>query len=589
MSVSTRVRKDMSGRGGTLLRVGRYLLPHGPRLFLALLLAVAVVVSTLCVPILAGRAVDCAVGPGRVDVGGLLGTLRLLAVAVVVTSGSQWCLSSLTNRLAYGVVLDMRTQAFAKLQRLPLSYLDSHRHGDVVNRIVTDVDQFTNGLVMTFQQFITGVLTAVLTLAFMFALNPGVALVVVLVTPLSIVAAKFIAGRGYGYFHDQSVRRGALAGIVEEYVGGMGVIGTFGTGGAVCERFAEADEELRQASVRAVFISALVMPTTRFVNAIVYGGVGIFGAFSVLAGGLTVGGLTAFLSYANQYAKPFNDISEVLTELQNSMACAGRLFELLDEPEVPADSAGAAVLSEPKGAVRFEDVRFSYVPNRPLIRDFDLAVEPGQRVAIVGPTGCGKTTLINLLMRFYDVDAGSILVDGHDVREVTRDSLRAAFGMVLQETWIKGATVRENIAFARPEATLEEVRDAARKAYADDFVMRLPKGYDTELEGEQASISAGQRQLLCIARVMLASPAILILDEATSNIDTRTEVRVQHAFDALMSGRTSFVVAHRLSTIRHADLIVAMRDGRIVERGTHEELLARGGFYANLYNSQFSA
>lgn len=572
---------------GTLRRVLGFLSPHAAALVTSGLLAAAVTVTTLLVPVLSGRAVDCLVGPGEVDGAGLLDALRLLALSIAGTAVSQWLLTALTNRVAFDVVRDMRVAAFSKLQRLPLSYLDSHRHGDVVNRIVTDVDQFSNGLVMTFQQFFTGVLTIVLTLAFMFSLNPLVTLVVAAVTPLSIVAAKAIAGRGYTYFHDLSARRGELTALVEEYVGGKGVVEAFDAQELVQGRFEQVDDRLAKASFRAVFYSSLINPTTRFVNALVYAGVGIFGALAAIDGTLTVGGLTAFLSYANQYTKPFNDISEVVTELQNSLACAARLFELLDEREEEPDASDALELAHVRGQVDISHVDFSYVPGHPLIRDFELHVRPGERVAIVGPTGCGKTTLINLLMRFYDVDSGSISVDGHDVRSVTRRSLRAAWGMVLQETWVKSASVRDNIALGRPDASGEEVRAAARAAFADEFIERMPHGYDTVLGGEEAAVSAGQRQLLCIARAMLADAPMLILDEATSNIDTRTEVKVQAAFSRLMEGRTSFVVAHRLSTVRDADLIAAMRDGRIVETGTHDELLARGGFYASLFRSQF--
>ena len=578
---------DRASSMGTLRRVLGFLSPHAAALVTSGLLAAAVTVTTLLVPVLSGRAVDCLVGPGEVDGAGLLDALRLLALSIAGTAVSQWLLTALTNRVAYDVVRDMRVAAFSKLQRLPLSYLDSHRHGDVVNRIVTDVDQFSNGLVMTFQQFFTGVLTIVLTLAFMFSLNPLVTLVVAAVTPLSIVAAKAIAGRGYTYFHDQSARRGELTALVEEYVGGKGVVEAFDAQDIAQGRFEQVDDRLAKASFRAVFYSSLINPTTRFVNALVYAGVGIFGALAAIDGALTVGGLTAFLSYANQYTKPFNDISEVVTELQNSLACAARLFELLDEREEEPDASDALELAHVRGQVDISHVDFSYVPGHPLIRDFELHVRPGERVAIVGPTGCGKTTLINLLMRFYDVDAGSISVDGHDVRSVTRRSLRAAWGMVLQETWVKSASVRDNIALGRPDASDEEVRAAARAAFADEFIERMPHGYDTVLGGEEAAVSAGQRQLLCIARAMLADAPMLILDEATSNIDTRTEVKVQAAFSRLMEGRTSFVVAHRLSTVRDADLIAAMRDGRIVETGTHDELLAKGGFYASLYRSQF--
>ena len=573
---------------GTVARTIRQLGTHIPGIVGSLALAAFVVVSTLLVPVLSGKAVDCVASAGGADIAGLLANLRLLAVAVLTTVASQWLLTALTNRIAISIVREMRQKAFAKLQVLPVSYVDSHRHGDIVNRVVTDVEQFSNGLTMTFQQLFCGVLTIVLTLVFMFRLNAGVTLVVVCVTPVSVFAAKFIAQRGFAYFHDQSVRRGELTGVVEELVGGKDVLEAFDAQGQACERFHDVDARLGESSFKAVFYSSLVNPTTRFVNALVYAGVGIFGALATIAGTLTVGGLTAFLSYANQYTKPFNDISEVVTELQNSFACAARLFELLDEPQVEPDRPGAIELRGTTGAVSLSNVCFSYVPGRPLIRDFTLEVRPGTRVAIVGPTGCGKTTMINLLMRFYDVDAGTIAIDGHDIRDVTRKSLRSSFGMVLQETWVKSATVRENLALGRPDATDEQVKAAARAAFADEFIERLPHGYDTMLNGEEASISAGQRQLLCIARAMLADAPMLILDEATSNIDTRTEVKVQKAFERLMEGRTSFIVAHRLSTIVGADVIVAMRDGRIIETGTHDELLARGGFYASLYESQFS-
>ena len=573
---------------GTIRRTIAQLRPHIPGLVGSLALAAAVVVSTLLVPVYSGDAVDCVMGEGSVDMTGLVSALRGLAAAVVVTMASQWLLTALTNRIAASIVRDMRRDAFAKLQVLPLSYIDSHRHGDIVNRVVTDIDQFSNGLTLTFQQLFSGVLTIVLTLVFMFRLNPAVTLVVICVTPVSIFTAKFIATRGYAHFHEQSVRRGELTGAVEEYVGGIPVLETFDAQDVACGHFREVDARLSQASFKAVFYSSLVNPTTRFVNALVYAGVGIFGAFAAIAGSLTVGGLTAFLSYANQYTKPFNDISDVVTELQNSFACAARLYELLDEPEQTPDAPGAVELSNVRGQVELRDVAFSYTPDRPLIERFSLSVRPGMRVAIVGPTGCGKSTMINLLMRFYDVDAGQILVDGHDVRDITRASLRAAYGMVLQETWVKSATVADNLRLGASDATDEEVRQATKAAFAHDFIMRLPHGYDTVLGGDQSSISAGQRQLLCIARAMLANAPMLILDEATSNIDTRTEILVQRAFERLMEGRTSFVVAHRLSTIVGADLIVAMKDGRIVETGTHEQLLAAHGFYASLYESQFS-
>lgn len=572
----------------TFARVCALLKPSWLRLIVSLILATLVVVTTLMVPVFSGEAVDCALAQGQVDFEALFEALVKLGIAVVTTAICQWLLNAVTNRVAYDLVKEMRVDAFAKLQKLPLSYIDSHRHGDICNRIVTDIDQFSNGLIMAFQQFFTGVLTIVLTLCYMFALNAFVTLVVVCVTPVSIIAARFIATKSYKHFHNQSECRGELATITEEYIGGKDVVVAFDGEEQVQSLFAEADEKLHQASFKAVFYSSLINPTTRFVNNLVYAGVGIFGALAAINGTLSVGGLTAFLSYANQYTKPFNDISEVVTELQNSLACAARLFELLDETEEPADDLDAIELKNVEGNVELKDVCFSYTPDKPLIEDYSLSVKAGMRVAIVGPTGCGKTTMINLLMRFYDVNSGSISIDGTNIAHATRASLRNAWAMVLQETWVKSATVAENIALAKPDATREEIQAAAKAAYADEFIKRLPQGYDTKLDGGESSISAGQRQLLCIARAMLADSPMLILDEATSNIDTRTEVKVQAAFNKLMEGRTSFVVAHRLSTIREADIIVAMRDGHIVETGTHKELLAKNGFYASLYNSQFS-
>lgn len=579
---------NSSKHQSTFARVCILLKPSLARLIISLLLATLVVVSTLMVPVFSGEAVDAALSQGQVNFEALYEALFKLAFAVVVTSSCQWLLNATTNRVAYDLVKEMRIAAFAKLQKLPLAYIDSHRHGDIANRIVTDVDQFSNGLIMAFQQFFTGVLTIILTLCYMFALNAVVTIVVVCVTPISIIAARFIATKSYKHFHNQSERRGELATITEEYIGGKDVVSAFDAEDLAQNLFVEADEKLRQASFKAVFYSSLINPTTRFVNNIVYAGVGIFGALAAINGSLTVGGLTAFLSYANQYTKPFNDISEVVTELQNSLACAARLFELLDETEEPEDDANALELTNVEGNVELKNVYFSYTPERPLIEDYSLSVKSGMRVAIVGPTGCGKTTMINLLMRFYDVNSGSISIDGHNIAEVTRASLRDSWAMVLQETWVKSATVAENIALAKPSATLEEIQAAAKASFADEFIKRLPQGYETKLDGGESSISAGQRQLLCIARAMLADAPMLILDEATSNIDTRTEVKVQAAFNKLMEGRTSFVVAHRLSTIREADIIVAMRDGHIVETGTHKELLAKNGFYASLYNSQFS-
>ena len=572
---------------GTVRRVVGLFSGEAPRLLGAALLTVAVVVGTLSLPVLSGRAVDCVVGPGQVDFDGLRRTLAWIAVALGATAASQWALTALTNRLVFGATTDLRRRAFDHLQELPLSYLDAHGHGDLASRIVTDADMLGNGLLMAFQQLPVGVLTIVVTLVFMFALNPAIAAVVALLTPVSIFTARFIATHSAKHFSGQTRLRGELTAYVEEMVGGISAVETFEMQDSVHARFAETDAALGQESFKAVFFSSLVNPTTRFANALVYAAIGIFGAFVAMGGGITVGGLSAFLGYADQYAKPFNDISGVATELQNSVACARRLFALLDVPAEEPDAVDAAVLDAPRGEVAFDHVAFGYDPDHLVLRDVDLAVRPGMRIALVGETGCGKTTLINLLMRFYDVNGGSVSVDERDVREWTRESLRASWGMVLQDTWVRRATVRENVSLGRPDATLEEVRAACREAYADDFIMRLPQGYDTVLDGS-ASLSAGQRQLLCIARVMLARPAMLILDEATSNIDTRTELLVQRAFASLMEGRTSFVVAHRLSTVRDADLICVVADGKIAERGTHDELLAAGGRYRRIYEAQFA-
>ena len=584
----------MSGRGrargrsdGTVRRMVGLFAGSRTRLCAAGALTACVVVGTLSLPVLSGRAVDCVVGAGQVDFAGLARELAGIAVALGVTAASQWALTAVTNRLAFDAGLELRRRAFDHLQELPLSYLDSHGHGDLASRIVTDADQLVNGLLMAFQQLPTGILTIVVTLAFMFALNPAIAAVVALLTPVSVFSARFIATRSARHFSGQTHLRGELTSYVEEMVGGISSVEAFSMEEEVAQRFARTDAELGRESFKAVFFSSLVNPTTRFANALVYAAIGIFGAFVAMGGGITVGGLSAFLGYADQYAKPFNDISGVATELQNSVACARRLFELLDVEAEEPDSPRAAVLESPRGEVALEHVRFGYDEKSPVLRDVDLAVRPGTRVALVGETGCGKTTLINLLMRLYDVDGGSVSVDGRDVRDWTRASLRAGWGMVLQDTWVRRATVRENVAMGAPGATLEEVRAACREAYADDFVMRLPEGYDTVLDGT-ASLSAGQRQLLCIARVILARPSMLILDEATSNIDTRTELLVQRALAHLMEGRTSFVVAHRLSTVRDADLICVVADGRIAERGTHEELLAAGGRYRQIYEAQFA-
>ena len=576
-----------SGGDDTVRRVLGLFSAQRGKVALAALLTVAAVVGTLSLPVLSGRAVDCVVGPGEVDFAGLQGTLALIALALALTSACQWALTAVTNRLAFGASLELRRRAFDHLQELPLSYLDAHGHGDLASRIVTDADMLTNGLLMAFQQLPVGVLTIVVTLVFMFALNSAIAAVVALLTPVSIFTARFIATHSAKHFSGQTRLRGELTAYVEEMVGGISAVETFEVQESVHARFAQTDAALGQESFKAVFFSSLVNPTTRFANALVYAAIGIFGAFVAMSGGITVGGLSAFLGYADQYAKPFNDISGVATELQNSVACARRLFALMDEPAEDPDAADAGVLEAPRGDVEFRHVAFGYDPEHLVLRDVDLAVRPGMRIALVGETGCGKTTLINLLMRFYDVSGGSVVVDGRDVRDWTRESLRAGWGMVLQDTWVRRATVRENVSLGRPDATLEEVRAACREAYADDFIMRLPQGYDTVLDGS-ASLSAGQRQLLCIARVVLARPAMLILDEATSNIDTRTELLVQRALARLMEGRTSFVVAHRLSTVRDADLICVVADGRIAERGTHDELLAAGGRYRRIYEAQFA-
>lgn len=561
----------------------------GRRAMLCALIALVVVVTvgTLTLPTLTGRAVDCMVGAGAVDFTALADVARLMALTVCVTAAAQYALALVTNRLAYDAAFDLRCQAFDHLQRMPLSYIDSHEHGEVASRIVNDADQLTNGFVMGFQQLPTGVLTIVVTLVFMFRLNPLIAGVVTVLTPFSVWMAKFISSHASKHFAGQTQLRGELTGLVEEMIGGVGTIEAFGVADEVCGRVRDIDARLAQESYKAVFFSSLANPTMRFMNSLVYAAIGIFGAFVVLGGGITVGGLSAFLQYADQYAKPFNDITGVVTELQNSVACARHLFELIDEPLEEPDVEGARELGRVEGKVALSDVTFSYVPGRPILEHLDLSAEPGRRIALVGHTGCGKTTLINLLMRFYDVDSGSVTVDGYDVRDLTRASLRGSWGMVLQDTWVRRATVRENIAIGRPDATDDEIMAAAKAAYADEFIRRMPHGYDTVLDGS-TSLSAGQKQLLCIARVMVARPQMLILDEATSNIDTRTELLVQRAFDNLMHGRTSFVVAHRLSTIRDADAICVVDHGRIAEKGTHEELLARGGIYRDIYESQFA-
>ena len=550
--------------------------------------ALITVVLTLYVPILTGKAIDCILAPGSVDFAVMGGILMKIGVIILITAVSQWLMSHINNIITYRVVKDIRVRAFAKVESLPLKYIDSHSHGDIISRLIADIDQFSDGLLMGFTQLFTGILTILGTLIFMFTINPAIAVVVILVTPVSLFVASFIAKRTYTMFRKQSQTRGELTSLVEEMLGSQKVVLAFGYEEETQSQFEEINERLRVWGLKATFFSSITNPATRFVNSLVYASVGIAGAFAAISGYLSVGQLSSFLSYANQYTKPFNEISGVVTELQNALASAARVIELIDEePQIP-DAPDAAVLSEVKGEVSLSDVNFSYDPEIPLIENMNLEVKPGQRVAIVGPTGCGKSTVINLLMRFYDVDSGSIQVDGNDVREITRKSLRTSYGMVLQETWLKSGTIRDNIAYGRPEATDEEVVIAAKEAHAHSFIKRMKDGYDTVISEDGSNLSQGQKQLLCIARVMLCLPPMLILDEATSSIDTRTEIRIQKAFSKMMEGRTSFIVAHRLSTIREADMILVMRDGHIIEQGTHESLLEKNGFYAELYNSQFA-
>ncbi|SET77206.1 ABC transporter ATP-binding protein [Lacrimispora sphenoides] len=550
--------------------------------------AFVTVLLTLYVPILTGRAIDCIVGAGAVDFAGMWTILKQIGVIIAITAAAQWLMSHINNLVTYRVVKDIRTQAFNKLEILPLKYIDSHSHGDIINRIITDIDQFSDGLLMGFTQLFTGVLTILGTLVFMFSMNPAITVVVVLVTPVSLFVASFIARKTFRMFKMQSQTRGELTSLVEEMLGNQKVVQAFVHEADAQEKFEDINENLRVWSLKATFFSSITNPATRFVNSLVYASVGIAGAFAAVKGLLTVGQLSSFLSYANQYTKPFNEISGVVTELQNALASAARVFELIDEePQVP-EEPDAAVLGNAKGEISLEHVYFSYNPEVALIEDMNLNVRKGQRVAIVGPTGCGKSTVINLLMRFYDVDSGSIRVDGTDIRHMTRQSLRTSYGMVLQETWLKSGTIRENIAYGKPDADEEEIILAAKEAHAHSFIRRMPEGYDTIISEDGGNLSQGQKQLLCIARVMLCLPPMLILDEATSSIDTRTEIKIQKAFGKMMEGRTSFIVAHRLSTIKEADVILVMRDGHIIEQGTHESLLSQNGFYAQLYNSQFA-
>ena len=577
----------MSKTNGSLFRrVLRLVRPY--RFFIAasLLGAAISVAAQLLVPILCGDAIDAMIGMGRVDFALVAKACLAIAVSTAITAVAQWVLAACNNRIAFRVSQDLRTAAMEKLQRLPLSYLDSHPSGDLVSRIIADVDTFSDGLLMGFTQFFSGVLTIAGTLILMAVIHLGVTAVVVVLTPLSLFAAGFITRRTYRYFKTQSAIRGEQTALVEEMIQGQRVVQAFGYEEKSQEAFDEVNERLKTASIQAVFFSSLTNPVTRFVNSVVYAAVGLTGALLAMGGGISVGQLSVFLSYANQYAKPFNEISGVVTELQNAMACIQRIFDLLDEPDQIPDAPDAIKLVS-DGQVAIRDVAFSYTPDRPLLQNLSLDVRPGQRIAIVGPTGCGKTTLINLLMRFYDVDSGSISVAGHDIRTVTRSSLRRNYGMVLQDTWLRAGTIRENIAYGRPEASDEEIVAAAKAAHAHSFIRRLPQGYDTVIAEDGGSLSQGQKQLLSIARVMLCLPPMLILDEATSSIDTRTEVKIQSAFARMMEGRTSFIVAHRLSTIREADVILVMRDGRIIEQGSHQSLLSQKGFYATLYYSQF--
>ncbi len=581
-------KMDRAGSARTLKRVLSYIKKYRVSVIFSIVLATVTVALTLYVPVLTGQAVDCILGPGQVDYQMLVQILLKIAVIVLITAAAQWLMNHINNQITYKVVKDIRTKAFNHLEVLPLSYLDRHPAGDVVSRIIADIDQFSEGLLLGFTQLFTGVMTILGTLLFMLSINPLITLVVVVITPVSFLVASFIAKRTFTMFQKQSEARGEMTSLIEESLGNLKVVQAFGHEAKSQEQFQAINRKMSDYSLRATFFSSITNPATRFVNGLVYAGVGTAGAYGVIRGFLTVGQLSSFLNYANQYTKPFNEISGVVTELQNALASASRVFALMDEPAIPADDPDAAVLKDVRGQVSLEHVDFSYAPDTSLIEDLNLSVKPGQRIALVGPTGCGKTTVINLLMRFYDVNSGAIRVDGCDIRKVTRGSLRGSYGMVLQETWLKSGTIRENIAYGRPNASLEEVIAAAKEAHAHSFIKRMPKGYDTEISEDGGNLSQGQKQLLCIARVMLCLPPMLILDEATSSIDTRTEILIQKAFSKMMEGRTSFIVAHRLSTIREADMILVMRDGHIIEQGTHEDLLAKDGFYAELYNSQFA-
>lgn len=579
---------SIASQGAVMRRVLQYIGPHVSLVVLSLVLCLISVALTLYVPILVGRAVDCIVGPNAVDFAALTPILMTIAVCIVIAAAAQWVMNALHNSITYDTVRDIRRDAFAHIQNLPLSYLDAHPTGDTVSRMIADVDTFADGLLMGFTQLFSGVMTILGTLGFMLTLNAPITLLVVLITPLSLLVANFIAKRTYAMFRLQSATRGEQTALIDEAIGEQKLVQAFGHEDETLAAFDEVNERLRQCSLKATFFSSLTNPCTRFVNSLVYAAVGFAGALAAVSGHLTIGGLSSFLSYANQYTKPFNEISGVVTELQNALACAGRVFELIDEPGQTPDPADAEKIVNPDGEVAIDHVHFSYTPDRKLIEDFTLHVQPGQRVAIVGPTGCGKTTMINLLMRFYDVDSGEIHVDDHETRRLTRHNLRENIGMVLQDTWLSAGTIRENIAMGKPDATDEEIIAAAKASHAHSFIKRLPDGYNTVISESGGQLSQGQKQLLCIARVMLCLPPMLILDEATSSIDTRTELKIQEAFAKMMQGRTSFIVAHRLSTIQSADVILVMKDGHVIEQGNHESLLAKGGFYATLYQSQFA-
>ncbi len=583
-------KEKRQGQLATLKKVLHYMKHYIPLLVLSVILATVSVALTLYFPILTGRAIDLILAKGRVDFAGIIALAKQGVIVIAITAAAQWIMNMCNNRMTYNIVRDIRKDAFDKIEKLPFSYIDSHSHGDMVSRIIADVDTFADGLLMGFTQLFTGLATIIGTLLFMISINIKITLVVVILTPISLFVASFIAKKTYSMFQLQSKTRGEQTALIEEMIGNQKVVQAFNHEDEALEEFDEINNRLQKYSLRATFFSSLVNPSTRFVNSLVYAAVGITGALAVIlkGGAFTVGNLSCFLSYANQYTKPFNEISGVVTELQNALACAARIFELIEEPAEVADDADAYVLKEADGTVDIEDVYFSYVPDQHLIEDFNLHVKPGQRIAIVGPTGCGKTTLINLLMRFYDTNSGRIKVSGHDIMHMTRHSLRANYGMVLQETWLKKGTIRDNICMGKPDATEEEMIAAAKASHAHSFIKRLPHGYDTLISEDGGNLSQGQKQLLCITRVMLCLPPMLILDEATSSIDTRTEIRIQKAFLTMMQGRTSFIVAHRLSTIREADVILVMKDGKIIEQGNHETLLAQNGFYANLYNSQFA-